>query len=104
MANLQKLDYPRDVEYLNRHSLSEQELAPLTEQQKALSIDWNIMNKKMDWLIREAVLVHNVLADHDGLLDTWKKFLWLFTLIAGSTGGIWGLIYAIMKIIRETNR
>ena len=97
MANLQRLD-PSEVEHLNRHSLSEQEMAPLTEQQKALAKDWNIMNKKMDWLIRETILIHNVLADHDALLDTWRKFLWLFTLIIGSTGGIGGLGYIIIKI------
>jgi hypothetical protein len=94
MADLRPIEYP---EQLNRHTLTEQELANLTPPQQALAKDWNIINRKIDWMIHELVEQHNVLVQHDALLDTFKKWLWLSGLSIGGTGTVGGIIWAILK-------
>ena len=101
MAELRKIEYPRDIEYLNRPTLSEQEIANMSEIQRPLAKDWNVINNKMNWLIQETVTMHNILVEHDLLLDRFKKFLWLSGWLAGSTGGIGGLVYIILKMSRD---
>jgi hypothetical protein len=83
---MEKIEYPH---HLNKHSLSEQELALLnTPESKALAKDWNIINRKVDWLIKETVVVHNILVEHDRVLETWKRVYWLGGLLIGSGGVI----------------
>lgn len=95
MADLKPIEYPA---HLLNHNLTEQELAPMSEQQRALAKDWNVLKRQIDWLVREAVEQHNVLVEHDNLLDTWKKWLWLSTLVAGGGGGGF---YVIMKLMEK---
>jgi hypothetical protein len=61
--DIRNIEYP---DHLNNHSLTEQELALLTtEGQRALAKDWNIINRKVDWLVHETVFVHNLVVAHD---------------------------------------
>ena len=94
MAEIRPIEFP---EYLNRHTLTEQELAALTASQQALAKDWNIINRKVDWIIQELVEQHNVIVEHDKLLDTFKRWLWLSSLTVGGGGTIGGAIYLILK-------
>lgn len=94
MADLRPIEFP---EHLNRHTLTEQELANLTAPQQALAKDWNIINRKIDWMIHELVEQHNVLVQHDALLETFKKWLWLSGLTLGGGGTIGASIWYILK-------
>lgn len=91
--DLDKIEFP---EYLNRHTLTDQELAALaTPGQQALAKDWNVLNRKMDWLITKVVFIHNQLADHDRQLEIWKRVYWLICLCGASLTGI----IAILKML-----
>lgn len=94
MADLRSIDYP---EHLNRHTLTEQELSNLTAAQQALAKDWNIINRKVDWIIQEMVAQHNILVEHDKLLDTFKKLLWLSGLTLGGGSAAGGVIWMLLK-------
>ena len=94
MADLQPIK-PEDLNYLNRHTLTQQELSGLDEGQQALAKDWNIINRKLEWMIHEQVFLHNTLVEHDRLLDLWKKIIWLFGMlfaVAGSVATFWKVL------------
>lgn len=93
MAELKPIEYP---DYLNRHTLTDQELLNLTESQKALAKDWNVINRKVDWIINEQVELHNILVEHDKLLEIWKKVLWLIGLSITATG----IVLSLLRVLR----
>lgn len=88
MADLKPIEYPA---HLTVHNLTEQELGLLTPQQQALAKDWNIIKRQNEWILGTLVRVHNIQVEHDNLLDTFKKCLWLAGLIGASGGGVFML-------------
>lgn len=84
MADLREIEYP---DYLNRHTLTEQELGSMNDQQQRIAKDWNIMGRKIDWLISAHVESRNLIVEHDRLLETWKKVMWISGILAGGGGG-----------------
>lgn len=88
---IERIEFP---EHLNHHTLSAQELANLNNDlgKIALATDWNVMGRKLDWLIGEAVFIHNTIARHDQLLEIWKRCLWLGSITCGAIGGILTII------------
>lgn len=94
MADLKPIEFPEE---LKRHNLSEQELAPLNEQQKALAKDWNVMKRQMEWLINHQVTVHNLLVDHDKELVDMRFWFKLISLVFGGGAGVVGVVYWLAK-------
>ena len=85
MADLKPIEFPS---HLTVHNLSEQELGIMTPQQQALAKDWNIIKRQNEWMMARLVAIHNVMVEHDALLDIFKKVLWLVGLLGASGGGI----------------
>lgn len=94
MADLKPIEFPED---LRAHNLSEQELSPLTQQQQALAKDWNVIKRQNEWMISQIVAIHNIMVDHDRVLEAWK--FW-FRLLAILGGGGTGVIYAIIEFLK----
>lgn len=94
MADLRPIEFPDE---LKRHNLSEQELAPLNDQQKALAKDWNVMKRQVEWVVNRTVDLHNLAVDHDKKLeDLWFWFK-LMTTLTGGGGALAGAIYWLAK-------
>lgn len=94
MADLKPIEFPDE---LKRHNLSEQELAPLNDPQRALAKDWNVMKRQMEWLINHHVELHNLAVDHDKkLTDLWFWFK-VVTTVFGGGGGMFAVIYWLAK-------
>lgn len=94
MADLKPIEFPDE---LKRHNLSEQELAPLNEQQKALAKDWNVMKRQVEWVVNRTVDLHNLAVDHDKKLeDLWFWFK-LMTMLTGGGGALVGTIWWVVK-------
>lgn len=84
--DISEIDYP---EHLNEHNLTQQELEELTTLgSRARAMDLNIINRKIDWLIRETVFCHNLLVRHDQAIEIWRRVYWLFGLVGGSIVGL----------------
>ena len=94
MAELKPITFP---EHLRHHNLSEQELAPLTDQQKALAKDWNVIKRQSEWMVNEIVELHNIMVEHDAALATWKFWFKVVTTITGGGTGLLALIYWALK-------
>lgn len=78
---MERIQYPS---HLNSHTLTEQELNALTTPgQQALAKDWNIINRKIDWLITNCVEHHNRMVEHEKSIENWNRIYWLLGLMAG---------------------
>lgn len=95
MADLKAIKFPED---LREHNLSEQELAPLTPQQQALAKDWNVIKRQSEWTMNKIVDIHNLLVEHDSLLEQWKFWLKMLTIVSAGGGGVSGLLYFLLKM------
>lgn len=89
---LDEIEYPK---HLDEHTLSAQELALMTEQQRPLAKDWNVINRKMDWILRDHVLLRNAVAQQGRLLKKWEFTTWL----VGGLLAVSGLIFALLKYL-----
>ena len=94
MADLKPIEFPEE---LRHHNLSEQELAPLNDQQRALAKDWNVIKRQNEWLIYRVVDIHNVIVEHDRALDTWKFWLKVFTIASSGSGALGAVLYFFSK-------
>lgn len=93
MADLKSIEFPEE---LKRHNLTEQELAPLNDQQKALAKDWNVMKRQVEWTVNHVVDLHNLAVDHDRKLgDLWFWFK-LMTTLTGGGSALGGIIYWVL--------
>jgi hypothetical protein len=94
MADMKPIELPEE---LKRHNLTEQELTPLNEPQRAIAKDWNVMKRQVEWTVYHVVEVHNIMVDHDKKLeDLWFWFK-LITLLTGGGGTLVGLIIWAVK-------
>lgn len=93
MADLERIKFP---DHLNEHNLTAQQLAILTPEQQAIAKDWNVLTRKMDWVIEQQVMSYNILVKHDDLLELWRKVVWLGILVGGS-GGILAVLVRFIK-------
>lgn len=92
--DISKIEYPA---HLNEHRMSQQTLDALdTPGKRAQAIEWAIFNNKIDWLIEEAVFVHNVTADHDKAFDLWKRIVWL----GGILSFVIGMAFTVWKAVK----
>lgn len=95
MADLKPIEYPH---HLNETNLTEQELVNLSPSQQALAKDWNVVNRKLDWTMNRIVELYNLIVEHDHLLDIWKFWIKLASVLFG-TSGLVGIVYMFSKII-----
>jgi hypothetical protein len=80
---------PREI---FQHGLTEQELLALPPDKAAMAKDWNIANKKLDWLIREFIDLNNFLVEFLGVLEGIKTITKVVGYVIASAGGIYGLL------------
>lgn len=94
MADLKPIEFPEE---LKRHNLTEQELAPLNDPQRALAKDWNVMKRQVEWSVNHIVDLRNLAVDHDKKLeDLWFWFK-LMTMLTGGGGALVGAIIWVVK-------
>lgn len=94
MADLKPIAFP---EHLKTHNLSEQEQAGMTDAQKALARDWNIIKRQNEWMMLQIVEIRNIVVDHDSSLDTWKYWFKTISLLTGGGSGLLAVIYWVVK-------
>jgi hypothetical protein len=92
MADLKRLEFPDE---LRHHSLSEQELSPLSPAQQALAKDWNVIKRQTEWTMNKVIDIHNLMVDHDRELETVKFWIKLVSFGFGGGGSIIGFLYFI---------
>ena len=74
----------------------------MTEAQRALAKDWNVIKRQMEWSLERQVEQYNLLVQHDVLLETWKKWLWISSILLGGstgTGLLWWFLGHASKAI-----
>lgn len=96
MSKLKRIEEaPRE---LFKHGLTEQELLALSPDKAAIAKDWNIANKKLDWLIREYIELHNCIVDYIALLDALKVATKVTAYVLATAGGI-GMILKLLGVL-----